>query len=558
MASETENNAGGNKKVIDAIIRYQAGETEAFTDFYLGTEKMVLKFCLDMLHNKEDAEDVSQLVYTRAYRKLDLLNDPKAYGQWLKVISVNLCKNFIEKDSKNKTTDIDEYQNYEENGWDDFDNLPDHFIEDEQKREIINKILKESLSDVQFQTLWLRYFADKSEQQIAEIMGCSLGTVKSRTNSAKTKFRDALEKYVDKNKIVLSAVPFLTRYLKYQGTGKAMKGVPSVPIAASTAKAAGAAKTAGAVATAKAGFLSTTIGKAAVSTFAVLLTGGIAAAVLLNLPQKAKEPEETTETIETTESEEITKPEVVPTQTKPVPATTDTTTGTTVKREATVYEAGRITGTNPNGKAFDYAVPGVSITGLDMTDLNNQLEESVEGLQAGFPGHYGNTAYWTSERFFYYISDDYISIISIVSEDGYQMYFRSLRIIDIATGESVGKDRFLEGIGMSNDEFERLALDTLNLVMDEDKDFYDDDQIIWPSDSEYDAYRSSNLTLRDYNTRQEALNNCIPFYSERGHLCFVLRFNSGLSNIEIFDTETHEHFTGYDVNGVMTWGYDFD
>ena len=536
MASDTNGNEAVNKQVIDAIIRFQAGDADAFTDFYLGTEKMVFKFCYDMLHNKEGGEDVSQLVYTRAYRKLDLLKDPKAYGQWLKVISHNLCRNFIDKESKNKTTDIDEYQNYEENGWDVFDDLPDYFIEDEQKREIIDKILKESLSDVQFQTLWLRYFADKSEQEIAGIMGCSLGTVKSRTNSAKTKFRESLEKYVDKNKIVLGTTPFLTRYLKHQGTGKAMKAAPAVPLAANAAKTAGAAKAAGA-ATVKAGFLSTAIGKAAVSTFAVLLTGGIAAAVLLNLPPKAKEPEETEETIETTESEEITKPAAVPTQTKPVPATTETT----VKREATVYEAKTISGVNAMGPV-EYVVPGIDITGLDMTEVNNEIQEYVDSV---LEPQYGQNYFMYTGGYSCYISDDIVSLIFVYDyEDGGS----DIRVfnIEVQSGKLLDRDEFLDLIGMSNDEFESLALDTLNSAMDENPGWFESDYNKWPLDDDFSTDSSTWVTLRVYNTRQEALDNCIPYYSDRGNLCFVDMFNTygdAGNYLTCFDTQTHEHYT---------------
>jgi len=169
--------------------------------------------------------------------------------------------------------------------WTEIDGLPDSFIEEDEKREIIGKVLKESLSEVQYQTLFLHYFSNMAVEDIAETMNCPEGTVKTRLKSARAKFKDALENYIDENKLVLGAAPFLTRFFTSSMSNITIPGtavIPLPPAASVMPGMTGAA--AGASSGVKAGIVSTLAGKIAIGAAALagIAAIGIGGIVLLN------------------------------------------------------------------------------------------------------------------------------------------------------------------------------------------------------------------------------------------------------------------------------------
>ncbi len=291
-----------SQKIIEAIERYRKGSVEAFGDIYEGCYKLVYTTCYGILKNEEDARDVAQDVFVRIYEKIDTLKNPTAYGKWMKLVASNMSLDFIRRNSHTYNAEEDADLDLMASDWEMFDSLPDSFIEEEEKREIINKVLRDSLSEVQYQTIFMYYFSEMPLSSIAESMECPEGTVKTRLMHAKEKFRKSLEKYVDDNKLVLAATPFLTRFFNASSPRVnipdiASLGIPGLaaPSGAGAGTAAGAAAGSGtgtaAGAAAKAGFLSTIAGKIAVGAIALTLIG-TAAVIAVNLAKKDK-PEET-------------------------------------------------------------------------------------------------------------------------------------------------------------------------------------------------------------------------------------------------------------------------
>jgi len=295
-----------SKKIIDAIERYRKGSVEAFGDIYEGCYKLVYTTCYGILKNEEDARDVAQDVFVRIYEKIDTLKNPTAYGKWMKLVASNMSLDFIRRNSHTYNAEEDADLDLMASDWEMFDSLPDSFIEEEEKREIINKVLRDSLSEVQYQTIFMYYFSEMPLSSIAESMECPEGTVKTRLMHAKEKFRKSLEKYVDDNKLVLAATPFLTRFFNASSPRVnipdiASLGIPGLaaPSGAGAGTAAGAAAGSGtgtaAGAAAKAGFLSTIAGKIAVGAIALTLIG--TATVIGTIVFKDKDrPKETTQT----------------------------------------------------------------------------------------------------------------------------------------------------------------------------------------------------------------------------------------------------------------------
>ena len=74
------------------VRRVQAGDTGAYADLVARYRDRLGRYALHMLGNREDAEEVLQDAFVRAYRSLGRCNDPERFGAWLYGILVNRCR----------------------------------------------------------------------------------------------------------------------------------------------------------------------------------------------------------------------------------------------------------------------------------------------------------------------------------------------------------------------------------------------------------------------------------------------------------------------------------
>ena len=108
--------------------------------------------------------------------------------------------------------------------------IPEEYISDKAKREIILSIMQEVLSDVQYQTVIMHYFNEMTVDEIAEVFECSRGTVLSRLNYSRAKMKTAIEDYENKSGDRLHGVvfvPFFTTIFREQAKSLC---VPSIKI----------------------------------------------------------------------------------------------------------------------------------------------------------------------------------------------------------------------------------------------------------------------------------------------------------------------------------------
>ena len=216
--------------ITEEIRKFQSGDTEVFNDIYEGTYRLVYGECYGILRSEEDALDLTQDTYLSIYQTLDKLEEPGTYSKWMTTIARNKCLNYLQKHNRVSYTDNDMDLDLASDDWTEVDGLPDSFLEDEEKKTIINNILKDSLSEVQYQTIFMHYYNDMQVEDIAAEMGCPAGTVKTRLKSARDKFKEALEKYLSDNKIVLGAgvgTPFLTKFFTAQVNAMPIPSIPS-------------------------------------------------------------------------------------------------------------------------------------------------------------------------------------------------------------------------------------------------------------------------------------------------------------------------------------------
>ncbi len=179
------------------------------------------------LKNETTAQDIMQETYITAFLKIQSLEKSSQIRSWLNRIAVNKCKNYLKGKGEIQLDDeIFENQAIV----DERISIPEEYISDKAKREIILSIMQEVLSDVQYQTVIMHYFNEMTVDEIAEVFECSRGTVLSRLNYSRAKMKTAIEDYENKSGDRLHGVvfvPFFTTIFREQAKSLA---VPNITI----------------------------------------------------------------------------------------------------------------------------------------------------------------------------------------------------------------------------------------------------------------------------------------------------------------------------------------
>ena len=207
--------------------KIKKGDNKSFEKLYKLTEREVWFTCISFLKNETTAQDIMQETYITAFLKIQSLEKSSQIRSWLNRIAVNKCKNYLKGKGEIQLDDeIFENQAIV----DERISIPEEYISDKAKREIILSIMQEVLSDVQYQTVIMHYFNEMTVDEIAEVFECSRGTVLSRLNYSRAKMKTAIEDYENKSGDKLHGVvfvPFFTTIFREQAKSLC---VPSIKI----------------------------------------------------------------------------------------------------------------------------------------------------------------------------------------------------------------------------------------------------------------------------------------------------------------------------------------
>ena len=209
------------------VEKIKKGDNKSFEKLYKLTEREVWFTSISFLKNETTAQDIMQETYITAFLKIQSLEKSSQIRSWLNRIAVNKCKNYLKGKGEIQLDDeIFENQAIV----DERISIPEEYISDKAKREIILSIMQEVLSDVQYQTVIMHYFNEMTVDEIAEVFECSRGTVLSRLNYSRAKMKTAIEDYENKSGDKLHGVvfvPFFTTIFREQAKSLC---VPSIKI----------------------------------------------------------------------------------------------------------------------------------------------------------------------------------------------------------------------------------------------------------------------------------------------------------------------------------------
>ncbi len=88
----------------ELVAKVRAGDRQAFGQLYDRFGRLVRAICYDSVGNSSDADDLSQEVFLRAYRKLNQLHQPERFGHWITEIARNMSKDWLRRSAATNST----------------------------------------------------------------------------------------------------------------------------------------------------------------------------------------------------------------------------------------------------------------------------------------------------------------------------------------------------------------------------------------------------------------------------------------------------------------------
>ena len=178
------------------IRRAQQGDNSAFEQLLLAHQKKVYNLCLRMAANPDDALDLSQEAFIRAWRALGQYQFEANFSTWRVRLTSNVCIDFLRRKKRRQETSLTENYDDSDDGAElsvpDANPLPEQqAISNETRLELAQAM--EKLSPDHREILQLRVVEDLPYEQIADILGVRVGTVKSRLARARLSLRKILK-----------------------------------------------------------------------------------------------------------------------------------------------------------------------------------------------------------------------------------------------------------------------------------------------------------------------------------------------------------------------------
>ena len=175
---ERQGNRVSEKKIIEKVL---GGDANAFEELVLRYEKTVYNLALRMVGDRDDAFDMTQEAFIKAYGSLSSFRGDSKFSVWIYRITTNVCLDFLRSKSRKQQVSLTVSDDDEDAQLD----IPDPKADPEQQ--LIKKISMQSveeglktLPDKQRQILVMRELGGMSYAEIGKALSIEEGTVKSR------------------------------------------------------------------------------------------------------------------------------------------------------------------------------------------------------------------------------------------------------------------------------------------------------------------------------------------------------------------------------------------
>lgn len=183
----------------DLIKRCQKGERDAFNELVEKYQSRVVNIAYGMLSDREDAYDAAQEVFVKIYKNINGFRGGSSLSTWIFRIVSNVCNDMLRKRQRAAVTVSLSGAQQDEDGKDidvtDDAPSPDELLELDERQRAVRLAISELRAEYR-EIITYSDIEQLSYEEIADILKCPVGTVKSRLNRA----RGALKKKLLKDK----------------------------------------------------------------------------------------------------------------------------------------------------------------------------------------------------------------------------------------------------------------------------------------------------------------------------------------------------------------------
>ncbi|KAA3615103.1 MAG: sigma-70 family RNA polymerase sigma factor [Calditrichaeota bacterium] len=182
------------KDDVELVRKAKSGDSKAYDKLILLYKDVVYSIVYRMVRNKQEAEDLTQEAFIKAYKSINSFNEEYAFSTWLFKIATNNCIDFFRK-RKLKTYSMDESIKYKD------DEIKQEYADPEpdvefdlvaEERKSIIRTAIDQLPEKYRIVIEMRHQKEYSYEQISEDLDLPLGTVKARIFRAREMLNKSL------------------------------------------------------------------------------------------------------------------------------------------------------------------------------------------------------------------------------------------------------------------------------------------------------------------------------------------------------------------------------
>ena len=186
---------------LSLVRRTKKGDYRAFDLLVLKYQSRVIATAFKYVKERQLAEDIAQEAFIKSYKSIDSFREESSFYTWVYRITVNTAKNYLVSSKRRDEVVISDLSQDDSFYPEKLDvDSPQEILKATELRDLIFKTLS-SLGEETKTALSLREFDGLSYEQIAEIVQCPVGTVRSRIFRGREMIEEAVGKHMDKNKI---------------------------------------------------------------------------------------------------------------------------------------------------------------------------------------------------------------------------------------------------------------------------------------------------------------------------------------------------------------------
>ena len=183
----------------ELVERVQSGDKRAFDILVRKYQTKVANLVSRYVYGFSEVEDIVQEVFIKAYKAIDRFRGDSAFYTWLYRIAINTAKNHLVAVSRRppgQDVDVDDAVNTDIGSRLHEQDSPEHRIMTREIAQVLHETLKSLPEDLR-EAIVLRELEGMSYDEIAEIMGCPIGTVRSRIFRAREAIDRELKELID-------------------------------------------------------------------------------------------------------------------------------------------------------------------------------------------------------------------------------------------------------------------------------------------------------------------------------------------------------------------------